>query len=181
MPTINTFDDLLTHGRQSFADNILTGVPFGQGLSAFMQVAAAFGREEAQRGGSIGASVDYGKFDDLLRDYAIQSYEDLFNGGSIANIVRDAALAGAAFGFQTEKRRLIDDTAEAILAELREITEADNSIPTERANAFFEHILTLNKPEMEVGYARRLIRDFRFDAAKCESFTKFVEKYEPFG
>jgi hypothetical protein len=97
---ITSFDDLQSRGRRRVAEALVAGKPLGGELSGLIHLAAAFGGDEAKRGGSIGATVEYTKFDDLIADTVALAFDDLFKGRGLDQIVRDVLLAGAAYGFR---------------------------------------------------------------------------------
>ena len=102
---IETFEKLNDVGLTIMADGLIGGKRFAEIISEIMQIAAAYGADEASRSAHFFATTKETDFDQLKASIVLSSTRSLFQSGNLEEIVRTTALTAAAFGFQSQRKR----------------------------------------------------------------------------
>lgn len=175
--TITDYPSLLRAGRLNLLNGLTKGKPLGDIIYTIMNTAAQYGADEYDRHGTVSATVEETKFDDLVTAQVGVAIDDLFGGRKLDSIVRDATTAGVAFGYQSRKKTNEDRKAESLLEKIL-ASKDKGKVDTGLLNDFFVRLDELI-PELAIRYVRRLMIEngINFSAKDVPAYKGFVEKY----
>src|SRR3546814_15507242 len=100
---IDTFEKLNDVSRTIMADGLIGGKRFADIIIEIMQIAAAYGADEARRSAHFFATTKETDFEQLKAAIVLSATRTLFQSGNLDEIIRIPALSAAAF--RSEKRR----------------------------------------------------------------------------
>src|SRR3546814_3372944 len=99
---IDTFEKLNDVSRTIMADGLIGGKRFADIIIEIMQIAAAYGADEARRSAHFFATTKETDFEQLKAAIVLSATRTLFQSGNLDEIIRITALSAAAFGFQSQ-------------------------------------------------------------------------------
>lgn len=98
------FNDILAEGKTIFADGLIQGKPFAQIVTAILYLGERYGEAYARTEEFFFASTSLETYEEVQRFAVSYAFERLFKGNDMDDIVHSAALSGATWGFQQQKK-----------------------------------------------------------------------------
>lgn len=98
------FNDILDESKIIFADGIIQGKPFAQIITDILNLAERYGEAYAKTEKFFFASTSLESYEEVQRFAVSYAFERLFKGNNIGDIIHSAALSGASWGFQQQRK-----------------------------------------------------------------------------
>lgn len=99
-----SFNDIIEEGKAIFADGLIEGERFSQIITDILYCGECYGEAYAKTEKFFFASTSLKSYMEVRRSAVSYAFEQLFKGNNIEDIVHSAALSGATWGFQQQKK-----------------------------------------------------------------------------
>jgi hypothetical protein len=178
---IVTINALLSFGRRTLLNGIITGKPFGETISHIVQTAATFGADETERADHFPASTSIVDYDEMKAAAVEQAIEGMFSKNvSMEQIVGDACQLGAAWGYEAEKLRVKHMPFTDLLTPIQRKLAANQEVSQEEIDAYLDLVM-----QAEIETACKFIHELMKGSGKELSgkiatsphFMAFQKKY----